>query len=275
MERYRANSTLAITIPLVDANGDTLAPIGVNYRLLNELGEELLASTATTFTSGDTYVVVTTTPTQNQLTVGDRKGIRVIELIVSREDGLTTYIRQSYLIESEEVLGLLVNSYQTYNQAQLISTDLPLLEAWEAADEAQRQAALIEAYHRIGRLRFRIRNRLLSSDQFVLNDQNMVTDQFIVSERRISALNEITVEQFNALPVAFITAVRKAQVVEADVILGGDPVSKKREEGLMSDSVGQSSIMFRPGKPLSLSVSKKALDQLSGWVSFTLGVGRR
>lgn len=252
MDTYRANSTISLVIPLVNDEGVTLTPISVNVRVIDEVGAEVMPNSVSEFVLGADTVSVVINQTYNTLSTGALKGMRVIELTTTAADGSTDFIQYPYILEVESGLVMMVNSYQTLNQAKLVATDMAELAAWESAKDAQLKAAMIEAYHRIGKLKF-------------------IDSGF---DDWIPSINKLSAADFATLPPLFITAIRRAQVAEADAILGGDPIAKKREEGLMSDSVGQSSIMFRPGKPLALGISKQALNQLGGWVTFGMRIGR-
>ena len=70
-----------------------------------------------------------------------------------------------------------------------------------------------------------------------------------------------------------LAAIAKAQIAEADFMMGGDTVEDKRRTGLMSETVGESSNMFRPGKPLVLAGSEKALRYLTGYITWSRRIG--
>ena len=80
--------------------------------------------------------------------------------------------------------------------------------------------------------------------------------------------------QYAQLPERFKLALRKAQVTEADNILGDDVLGAKREAGIILDSVGQTKQMFRNTKPLDMPVSKRALRFLSYFLVFNRTIGR-
>lgn len=261
MDVYRSGSAVSATISLIDSFGISIVAASVDYRVVDESGVELKAIAATGFAAGDTVVTIAVSGLLNQLAVDKLKGLRILELKITDDLGSVIYLSHEYAIEVETGLVMMVNSYQTLNQAKLLTLDMPDQIAWMSANDRRKQAALIEAFERIGKLRFNI------------YDSNFPSRDNLIYPAA-SHLNSLTSVEFAQLPTLFTNAVLKAQIIEADVILGGDPISKKREEGLMSNSVGESSVMFRPGKPLITAVSKRALDQLSGWVTFSIQIGR-
>ena len=278
MNTYRSGSTVTEEIQLVDDTGIPLIPISVTYRILNESGIELVAQTATSFAVNDSSVTVVTSTIINALTAGSLKGFRVIELKLTFDTGNVTYLNNSYLLEVENSLVQMTNSYQTLNEAKLLLLDMPDMPAWEVATDRKRMAAMTEAFLRIGKLNYNIYGLLIPSRENTVVSNRINIDfggtESVSYFRTRPTLNALTQIEFAALPSLFSIAVKKAQLSEADIILGGDPISKKREEGLMSDSVGESSVMFRQGKPLLLAVGRRTLDYLSGWVYFSPRLGR-
>lgn len=78
----------------------------------------------------------------------------------------------------------------------------------------------------------------------------------------------MTTALYSRYPTVFTTALCKAQVCEANVILTGDPIGDKIRSGLFSEKVGESSMMFRSGLgPLKTVVDRKTLEYLSGFTN--------
>ncbi len=255
MNIHRSGSSVTLTIPVTgvtDESGKTLAPTQILYALYDESEEEILASTLlSSFATGDPSAVITIDASSNTLDSGKVNGLRVVRITTTEPDESNGHLDVRYALESSKSLALLENTYQTFEQAELLTLSMPDLIGWTFAEDRKKRAALKEAYNRLGMLRF------------------------TVEGRTIIGLNELSLDDFNALSPVFLAALRNAQLSEADIILGGDPIHSKREEGLLSDSVGESSIMFRPGKPLLMSVSRRSLNYLSGFVSFNNALGRR
>jgi hypothetical protein len=252
---FRSGNEITVEIPLVDADEFQLVSTAVEYRVLDEIGNIVVPLSLTSFAAGDNIVSITVPAISNELALDKIRGLRVVDLKVTLESGQIVYIQHDYALEIESNLIVMTNSYQTLSEAKLLTLEMTDMKAWLLTKDRQRTAAMVEAFDRIGRLTFNISGSYIPSDGGI-------------------SLNEFLISDFNALPDLFISAVKKAQISEADIILGGDPIHKKREDGLMSDSVGESSVMFRPGKPLLMSVSRRTLDYLAGWVSFSARMGR-
>jgi hypothetical protein len=156
----------------------------------------------------------------------------------------------------------LVNSFQTYPEAIQLSREIPGLVAWGAKTDIERSAALVEAYERLIRLGYRIpRPEVDTMDRI---DSGLALD---LSPRHWEIM---TIGDFDGLPARFTRALRKAQIAEAEDILGGDVIAGRRKAGLLSESVGESSMMFRTGKPLNLGISGAALAYLTGYINIRM-----
>lgn len=279
MNTYRSSSIVISEIPLVDDDGLALAPVSVDYRVTDESDAEILATTATSFVLSDTTVVISTTAIQNQLAVGKLKGLRSIQLKLTFDDQSVRYIDHDYMIEVEAYLIGMTNSYQTLGEAKLQAMDMLEMTAWAAAQDRQRESAMVEAFERIGRLSFSIYGyNIPSREMAIVNSEIDLAfsgnSQSTAFYRTVASLNDLSPLEFSQLPELFTSAVKRAQISEADIILGGDPIGKKREAGMLSDSIGESNIMFRTGIPLMMAVNRRTLMYMSGWISYNVRVGR-
>ncbi|MGZ8497410.1 MAG: hypothetical protein ACXWXL_03305 [Candidatus Binatia bacterium] len=250
IKAIESGSDLTVAIDLVDGQGSIISADSVSYALYDGDNVSLFTGTPS-FVAGDLSVSITIEGSLNELALNASAPVsRLLMATALTASGEKFIYRIPYIVYPKQKLGFMSRSYQTYQNAELVAYELPNLEAWPAADERQKIGALIEAFDRIGRLTF-------------------IVDGLIISE-----LNASTPEVVATLSADFRAKLRKAQVIEADIILGGDTVAEKRENGLMSETVGESSNMWRPGKPLSLAVSKRALNALTGYIRYGVGIGR-
>lgn len=185
--------------------------------------------------------------------------LRTVEFRLRLAPGGTVLRRVIYALEPSEVLIAGLNSFQSYSEAALTALSIPGLAGWDGASEQQRIAALLEARQRICRLHFRDASR----GQNYLNHSGDIGD-----------LSRIAPREFQNLSVRLRAALRKAQVAEADALLGGDPETERRKTGLVHETVGESSQTWRQTKPLELPVGRKALGYLAGFISLTKQIGR-
>lgn len=249
MDFLQAGNDVIRTLPFVK-DGESVTPDSASYRVLDADGTELVAATAITISPGSTSCKITVSAAHNTLN-GVTRGMRVIELSIVA-DGATRVSKDRYIIESSDGLEVDNNSFVTMNEAILRALDMTATEGWDAASDRDRTAALIEAYSQVYKL------------QFYIGD--FAAEPF--------SLKELTTDQYAELPVDFMSALKCAQVAQANSLLGSEWITDKRDNGLMSETIGESSNMYRPGKPLSMPVRRRAMQCLSGYLALTKRTGR-
>ena len=185
--------------------------------------------------------------------------LRTVEFRLKLLGGNVVLRKVVYALEPSDVLITGLNSFQTYSEAELVALSIPNMPGWDGADEQARIAALIEARLRINRLQFRD----VSRGQSYLGGEVLVGD-----------LSLLTPREFKNLSARLRAALCKAQVAEADTLLGGDPEFERRRSGLIHETVGESEQTWRASKPLELPISRKALSYLSGFITMSRKVGR-
>ena len=275
---YLGGTDVSVVIPFVDQAGNQLVVTSAKYRVTNQAGSELIGPTNVSVATDATSVTLQIPAAVNTVAVGATREIRNVELYCVAS-GNTIILSQAYALTSTSPLQTGLNSFQTYSEALLTALDIPALEAWDSASEEQRIAALIDARERIVQLNFNLLNSNVNFGQDSL--QYVPEGQFqssYVARNSLFIFNGnlaiLTPAQFNTLPERFKSALRKAQVAEADRILGGDPYDEKRQSGLVMEQVGESRQMFRTGKALQLPVCRRALGYLSYYVTFNKRIGR-
>lgn len=265
MHKYPAGLAVTIAFPLVDNNGDPLTPSSLSARVLDEAGVEIISAYNVPNSDGDAEIEVTIPASANQVASG--MAGRTVELTLTTADGMTKQV-QNYLLEAVLIFAVPSVSFQTFIQAVILADLIPNLTEWMIADDESRQRALLEAYRRLTRIGYRIRKR----DDL---EQNVVSDYLDIDEaispRQWQQMGQT---RWAALPDRFKQAIARAQIVEANEILRGVRPDDKRRMGILSESIGESSMMFRVGKPLDLGISQAALRELAGYVDMRATVTR-
>jgi hypothetical protein len=260
---YPSGSPVRVTFPLVDNAGVVVDPVSGSYRVLDEDMLIVVATTSLGPLDANASVVDIDIPAlQNTVPGGRRITSRTVELTLVFASGELGVQEQLYTLTSGAALAVNVNSYQTYAQAVIEALDIPNIPYWEKASVAQRSAALIDAHFRLGKL------------SYVISAAPSNWQTHIDWKQSVNQLNSMTNDEFLDLPDYFRAALRKAQVAEAETQLGGDEIDRNRKDGLVTNTVGESSQFYRPSKPINLPVSRRALRYLSGYVSYNMRVGR-
>jgi hypothetical protein len=296
MELYLAGTDVNLSVPLVDRNGNALTVDLISYRVVDQDGVEKVASIALdTYAPGDAYAAILVPAVKNiiaevpadsaitskQIDTFNTREARVAELSCTLASGNTIVINVTYGLEHQDPLRVGINSFQPLTKAELTAMDISNLTGWNAASDQDKIAAMITARNHICQLNFWLLN---SNTNWGQDNMNYVPEGAYQTQYASAGANNmfvfngnlglLTPLQYGRLPERFKTALRLAQVAEADSILGGDPVELRRREGLLLESIGEVKQMFRTGKPLDLPVSKRALRYLSAFVTFSKRIGR-
>jgi len=266
LDVYLSNTAVTVAIDLVDNAGSPITANSVDYRVVNQDGVEVVPTTALTgFVSGDPQAAVTVPANINQIVAPNTREVRTIHLTCVT-DNFTVSISRTYGLELQEPLKTGVNSFQSYAQAQLTAMDVPNIPGWNAASESERVAALIEAREHLIQLNYVVANTDRNQSSLFFGNASLWG-----FEGDISDLKEA---DYETLPEAMKRALRKAQIVEADYILGGDPEALRRAQGLVEERIGESSQKWTFRKGLTLPVCRRAMSYLGSWVNLSRRIGR-
>lgn len=262
MQTCLSSEALTLAIPLHDENSTCYEATAVEYRIVDQADTELVARVSLAgFASGDTQAVIAIDGAINTIAAGAYRELRSVELFLTVTTG-TIKLTHEYIVEAASVLALGVNSFQGYNAALLTGFDIPNLPKWNDASKSDRIAAMISAWRNIGRLYL----RYFAEE----NDQSRII--FITSES--GNLTALTADQFGYLPVLMKTAVYRAQVMEADYILGNDDMDAIRSSGIISRAVGESTDVYVPTRPYAGPVCTRVLKELGRYIVHSKRVGR-
>lgn len=279
MDVYFPGTSVNVVIPLVNRSGAVMDVTSIQYHVVDEAGTEIVGMTALAdFAAGSASATIVVPATANAIAATSIRGLRKVELFCVTSVGTVT-LYSAYVLEQNDPLIVGVNSFQNYSQAQMTALDLPIMNGWIAATDRDRIAAMIDARAKICQLSFTLLNSNLNFGQDSLNfvPEGAYQTPYATAGRLFifnGNLALLTADQYSKLPERFKAALRLAQVAECDSILDGDTVSKRREEGLMLESIGESRQMFRSTKPLDLPISKRALGYISQFVTFSKKIGR-
>lgn len=249
METYPANQPLRISVLLTTPNSDVVTDAaGATYRVLGSLGQELFPSEPLALTAGVSMVEIEVDAAKNTLLPGEIRSYRQIE--VSFTSGGKLFVSfEEYLIEARDALIPNVNSFQTYAEAMVAASEITGIQTLYDATRREQSNALINSYRILSRMLYNVRGTRISFPM-------------------------ISLDAFQALPVSFADAIKMAQIIEAAEALDEFSILKKRQQGLMSESIGESSMMFRPEKVLNIPVTRRSMDILRPYLDWEIGIGR-
>lgn len=273
MNTYLTGSEVSITIPLVTENGDSLpfVPDHVEYVIKDNEGFVVATTTGVPSYGGEDSITVEVGSLINTLSADNTRESRAIEITCSL-GGQKAFVHAWYIIEVPGSLEIGKNSYQTFQNAELLASEIPNLDAWGSATRSQKIAALIEARERIGRINL---YPFRGTDYDDKSRVSLPDDDSVFSDGAYGGTNSITQAQLATLPIRFVNAIRKAQVAEADFILDGNSIEHKSDSGMLSEKIGESEQTFAASASKARSgISRKARSYLATYIVNSVKLGR-
>lgn len=265
---YTEGQTVALTFEVPKFMGEVITASSISYSVLDQDGLFILEDEDYTgYTVGDTEISINI-EAQHNLLGSEAVIVRLVKVsFQTTASGVFTAIRR-YLVQNSRRLEFLKNSFLSYERALIMRGELTDVPGWDDADEDQRIAALMQAHENICRFKFKYRPETENpvASQATLNDRGTYT---FVRDMRI-----IDQENWDDFTPHFQLSLRRAQLVEADSLLAGDPIRDKREEGIISETVGESKMFFNNRPPLKLGVCRDALNYLKKYIFFRTKVLR-
>lgn len=134
------------------------------------------------------------------------------------------------------------NSYQTEADATALLSEVFGLDAFKAATPEEQSAALANAYH-------------------IIN-----TMAFVDKYGEYYELGSLDATALAALEPAFLKALCIAQLIEANEVMDANSLHYKRLDGIMSETIGESSMMFRPGNINNYPITRRSMMFLRNYV---------
>lgn len=267
MKTFPEKYSATVSVLFRDMNGANVQPDQVKAKLYDGAGTLLVdfgILPVDPFSQGKD---VTIPAAFNTLGAGKFEDMRVLRVEMVTASGIIPQVHK-YLVVGERKLTILENSFVTLEEAQVLSRHLSAARILSAADEEQQFNALIEAFERIVSIPMK----------YTLDESPSRYDTIAETSRRIVELprdiwETIDMADFGKLPEAFRKALRTAQLIEANEILSGDDISRRHRAGIISETVGESSIMLRGGA-VDFGVSNAALRALAGYINYSAKVFR-
>ena len=250
MKVYRAATDVPLSIPLIDDEGRPLSPTALAYRVLDDEGEEVQASTSVSLPSGNK--VNLTIPAATNTLVDNTIGFRRIELTITA--ATTEVVLVDYLLEEQQLFVVPENSFMTYETALIVARSTVPLNGWNAASEETRKFALFRAFDQLNSFSYEFR--------------------YTNGDAEVATIEELDEESYARLTTKQLGDFRKAQLMQADYLLGGSPIERDIQDGLQSSTVGEVSQFYRPRPTLNLAVCKNALSYIGKYIDWNVRLGR-
>lgn len=220
MLTFASSTIVTIEVPY-EYNGESLTLTNFQYELLDASGTVLIAKTADPdFNAGNTLSTIVIPANKN--TASGKRDVRQLNCYLSTSEG-EHIVSQVYILKQNDLLlTVLTDSFMTYAESVLIRMKIAEEQHYyDALTDELKCIALESAFAKISRLKFK------------------------VGSTTISDITTLTTEAYAALDAKFLVALKKAQIIEANSIVEQSPIRDKIRQGIISETIGESSMFFR------------------------------
>jgi hypothetical protein len=268
-----ASQPAKFTIPTVDDAGNQIEAVSASWELFDQRGTSIDAGVIADFDPAAGSVTFEIEAVSMGIPAGAGSAGREIVVSLVLADGDEIELRDFFLITNPQPLTLMANSFVTYPEAMALRQEFATLNGWDLADRARQGAALAEAYRRICRMSFRVPGYRTNQSNVGYAAYGTGIEETLFGGNRCK-VSTLTLAEFDALPEPFRRALGRAQMAEANVLLGGDPIGEKRRDGIISETIGESSAFFQSKPYLNLPISRQAYEELKRYVFLGIKIRR-
>lgn len=261
MDFYLEKTPVVFDIPLTNLYGHTRSPLTIEV-IISDGNGVVIDTRNTEFSDSVEALSIEVHSNENEIPAGHDYAARIVDVTVGFPSGSVNH-RFSYILERQVVLSLLENTFVSYENAFILSRDFAKNTNWLSADDNMRKSALKEAFFRIIKIPMRYHPL----------DENGVVDEKVENILSRNNWENVSVEDFQALPERFRQALMRAQFVEARNLLRLDAYAEKRAQGVISESIAESSVRLSENA-LRYGVGDEALEELTGFIHFDFRIGR-
>ncbi|HHT4259129.1 TPA: hypothetical protein ACTYZB_004796 [Klebsiella variicola] len=239
---------------------DVMSVDSASYSVKDASGTVITSGVNVPVSEGQLSVSITIPGSVNVL--GDKeRDLRRVTLLIST-GGAVVKKEQQYIVLHSFELQVPGQSFISIADAQLQAIDLMNSADLLSGDEGDIRRQLIEATRRVKSMSFSLK-RIFDMDwDDYGRPQNMLqtsTLPFYWAGQYTSDTvdwEKLSDEDFAKFPDKFRNALAMAVVNEASEIAGGSDIQRAREDGIVSESIGETTMAYRQGKSAVSVVSK-------------------
>ncbi|CDV89516.1 hypothetical protein ABT929_004188 [Salmonella enterica subsp. enterica serovar Uganda] len=273
IDTYRSGEavSLSFSFNILDIQSAT-------YTVKDSEGSILISDEPIEITEGQMSIPVVVSADHNQLSEKERDLRHVI--VKATASGLTHEERKMYVLLNNFELLIPGQSFATVADAQMQAIDMLNGDTLLADGEGLMRKRLIEATRRVKTLPFSIRKILRIDFDRYERPQNMLNVYDIpwgvdgVYRHDLVDWERMTQDKFDELPDYFKEALMLAVVNEACEIANGNDVAAAREDGILSESIGETTNMYRTGKAANVRVARSTWRLLTSYINNRMIVRR-
>ena len=255
MDVFKSGDSVTLRFSL-----DVLTVTSASY-IVKDSGNNIIVSGVNVPVSDGQMFVSITVPAEINTLNGKERDLRRVTLNVD-SGGSSIRKEQQYILLETFELSVPGQSFVTVGDAQLIAIDLLNGSNLLSASQGDLRRQLIEATKRIKSMSFSILKIYGIEWDDYDRPQNMLqtssvpfrwVGQYTSDIVDWSVLKD---EDFAQFPESFRKALTDAVINEACEIASGNDIQRAREEGIVSESIGETTMAYRQGKSAVSVVSK-------------------
>ncbi|PHM52403.1 hypothetical protein [Xenorhabdus hominickii] len=242
---------------------DALDVASVSYSVYDATGKLIAENQPITINSGVLFVSFSVSGDLNTLTDGKQKDMRRIVVRSETETGRVSETEQFYAVIASFDLVVPSQSFISLMEAKLAAMDMYEADAFLMLNDHTQRQALIEATSRLKAMSFSLKRIYKISDYEYDRPQNILvanTLPFYLAgdfKSDIIDFTELTEDEFKVLPDYFTKDLAQACMIEAVATVKTDGAADAREDGLLSESIGETTNMYRSGRSATKTLSRK------------------
>lgn len=224
MLEFASNTTIVLPIEH-KYNGVSLTLTNMQYEVLDANSVVLVAkSDVPGFNGSNTVTNLTIDGSANTTTA--KRDVRLLNCYLVTATG-EHIVSQVYILTGNQLsLTPLQDSFMTFAESALIRFKMAEeQEYYDALTDQIKVVALEESFNRIRKLKFKL-------------GTTIITD-----------IRTMDITAYQALEADFLVAIKKAQIAEANNIVENSPIRDKIRSGIISETIGESSMFFSRTMP--------------------------
>ncbi|UNH41002.1 hypothetical protein [Moellerella wisconsensis] len=258
---------------------DALDVVSATYSVYDGEGNELAKDVKINIKSGDLSASFSVSESLNTLNDSD-KDMRIVTVKTKTATGMVAEFDHYYAVMASLNLIVPKQSFIPLMKAKLAAMDMYDADDFLLLSDHTQRQALIEATSKIKAMSFSLKRIYKISDTEYDRPQNVLTTNtlpfYLAGDfrRNIIDFTELTDEQFASLPEYFLNDLAQACMIEAVSIIKTNGAADAREEGLLSESIGETTNMYRTGRSATQALSRKTWRLLGRYIDGTIRVSR-
>lgn len=252
---YLIEDATAVSVKVLDANSGVL----VNT---HSVTPSLLGTT----------FKVEVSDTHNAIAVGKKNDLRYVIATITAGNGTIYTAKHHYVLSKADSLGLMVNSFQTLSDALILSSTLIGVNDFIEATYLNKIVGLQMAFMDLCNVFYEIDNPSSVSTESIYGISNRVEGRKII----INNLAGVSETVFNTLPSEFVDALKHAQLIQANHVLGYEnSIAGKIDAGIVSETVGESTTAWdKSFRSMRLPLCSEAMSRLSRFIATSARIAR-